>query len=132
MITKQQVHSPAGSFVAIDAIQPPRRFHLQPPVTIAVKVRVGAAAQYAFISGHPLHSQLVPDVQDFFRQAPFRGPHPARAHAEDAGMQFEGPLQLFARIFRMAESLVRQRQSWAGNAAGIAVAKQRQDGMIKG
>src|SRR6185312_16659243 len=87
-----------------------RAVRLQLPASIAMKNCSQGTAEHAFIGGHPLHAQIMRNGQRLIGYAAFRRPHAFWPSAKNLLMQGEAALNLLTRIFRMAESLRRQRQ----------------------
>ena len=90
-----------------------------------------ASAQYFFVGGHPLHAQILSNGKDFFRNAALGRPNSLRAHPKNFLMQIQSALQLLARVFGMAKTILRQGQARGGNRAHVGIADQRQNRVIE-
>src|SRR5579862_1352999 len=103
----------------------------QTSVAVAREEDSGAAAEHAFIGGHPLDAEAMRDGQHFLGNAAFGRPNSLRPHSEDLLMEVERTLQLLARIFRMAKTILWQGQAWRRHRTHVSIAVQGKDRMVK-
>src|SRR6266851_814908 len=119
------MHARLRAFVAMNGIELLRRSVWQAALVIAHKRHAQSSRQDAFVGGHPLHAEPGGDGENFFGDAAFRWPHSLRTKAENFLVQIKAALKLFARVFRMAKTILRQRQTWGGNGPGVGIADER-------
>src|SRR5258708_37026762 len=103
----------------------------QAAIAVALEKDACAAAQHAFVSGHPLDAKAVRYRQRLIGDAAFRWPHALRPHSKDLLVKVEGAHQLFARVFGMAKTILRQGQARRRRRSGIGVTDQGKNRMIK-
>ena len=94
---------------------------MQTAIAFAGKRNAEGSPEDFFIGGHPLHTQVLSDGQNFFGNAAFGRPHPPRTDAEDLLVQIEAALKLRTSIFGMTKTILRQRESRSGYGAGVRI-----------
>src|SRR5713226_5977219 len=108
----------------MNVVEPLCEMRRQAAVAVALEENAGAAAQHAFVSGHPLDAETVCDRQSLLRDAALRWPHALRANSKDPLLKVERAHQLFARVFGMAKTTLRQGQARRRRRSGIGVTDQ--------
>ena len=131
MVAKHHVHRGLAVLIAVNVVEPLGQMRGQTAVAVALKEHAGAAAEHAFVGGHPLDAETVRDGQSFFRDAALRRPHALRPHSKHLLVKIERAHQLLARVFGMPKPVLRQGQARRRNRSGIGVADQRKNGMIE-
>src|SRR5690348_15364088 len=105
MVAEKQMHLRAVALVAIHAVQALGVTLLELAIGVAVKVSAGGTAEHPFIGGHPMQTHIGGNLEHFFRNAAFRRPGTAWAHAKDLLLQLDAASQLLASVLSMLEAL---------------------------
>ena len=119
VIAEDHVHLGLAVLEAMNGVEFFGQFRGEATVAIAGKPHSQTASQNAFVGRHPAHAEALGDAENLLRDTAFGRPNSLRSQTEDLLMQVESALQLFAGVFGMAESALRQRQSGARDGAQL-------------
>ncbi len=131
MVAEQQVRVRIAIGVAIDGVKLSRALRAQKSLVIAVEGKAERSAKHALVGRQPLDPVARGDGQRLVGDAAFRRPHASRPRPESLLVRRQGKLYLLFGVLGMAKTKARQLQSRARLLPGIAVAEQRQNGMVK-
>ena len=111
VVAEDEVHLGGAALEAMNVVKLLGVLQGKAAGTVAGKVDSEGATEDTFIGGHPLHSQILGDGQNFFGDAAFRRPHTDWTNAENLLVQIKPAFELLAGIFAMEKTVLRQGQS---------------------
>ena len=105
---------------------------LQVTIPVARQRGTDTAREDQLVGRHPLQACIIRERNHRVRHRPFRWPEPTRRLAKDAGVVLDRPPQLLRGIFRVPEPLARHARVRVRAQEHVAIAEQRQNGMVEG